>query len=257
MTDTAHSRIAEIVDLTRRAGDPEREFAILAEGNTSLRTADDRMLVKATGTSMSEAGPESFVEVDLPSYWAAIDEGPEGDDEFVRELFSRATTWGRGRPSVESVLHAVCQRLDGVDAVVHTHPVPVNALLCSDRADLLIEGSLFPDQIVVMGRHPLMVPYIDPGLPLARAVSNALREHIDRHGERPRVIYLRNHGVFALAGSAEEALSITQMTVKCAEVLGAALSIGGPVFLSDAHASRIDTRPDELLRRTMLAGEIG
>lgn len=252
MTETAHARITEIVDLTRRAGDPRQEFAILAEGNTSLRTAPDRMLVKATGSSMSEADSESFVEVDLPTYWRAIDGGPDGDD-FVRKMFAEATTWGVGRPSVESVLHAVCQRLDGVEAVVHTHPVPVNALLCSDRAELLVEGALFPDQIVVMGRHPLLVPYVDPGLPLARTVSAALREHIERHGERPRVIYLRNHGVFALAGTTEEALSITQMTVKCAEVLNEALAIGTPLFLTEEHASRIDTRPDELLRRTMLA----
>ncbi|WP_053385611.1 class II aldolase/adducin family protein [Leucobacter japonicus] len=253
MTDTAPDRISEIVELTRRAGDPEREYAILAEGNTSLRTVPDRMLVKATGTSMSDADAGSFVEVDLPSYWDAIDGGAESDD-FVRELFARATTWGDGRPSVESVLHAVCQRLDGVEAVVHTHPAPVNALLCSDQAELLTAGALFPDQIVVMGRRPLLVPYVDPGLPLARAVSRALQDHLEQHGERPRVIYLRNHGVFALARTADEALSITQMTVKCAEVLSSALSIGGPVFLSDEHASRIDTRPDEILRRSMLAG---
>lgn len=253
MTETAHARIDEIVDLTRRAGAPDQGFAILAEGNTSLRTAPGRMLVKATGSSMGDAEAASFVEVDLPMYWDAIDDGPI-DDGHVQALFARATLWGEGRPSVESVLHAVCQRLDGVDAVVHTHPVPVNALLCSDRAELLTGGALFPDQIVVLGRHPLLIPYVDPGLPLARAVANALVAHIERHGERPRVIYLRNHGVFALAGSAEEALSITEMTVKCARVLNGALAVGEPVFLSEEHAARIDTRPDELLRRALLAG---
>ncbi|MBO1901069.1 class II aldolase/adducin family protein [Leucobacter weissii] len=253
MTETAHARIDEIVELTRRAGDPARAYAILAEGNTSLRTAPGRMLVKATGSSMHTAARHSFVEVDLERYWEAIDEGPD-DDDHVKALFEEARTWGHGKPSVESVLHAVCQRLDGVDAVVHTHPIAVNALLCSDRAELLTDGALFPDQIVVMGRHPLLVPYVDPGLPLARATARALDEHLDRHGERPRVIYLRNHGVFALAGTAEEALSITAMTVKSAEVLNGALAVGGPVFLSEEHAARIDTRPDERLRRALLAG---
>ncbi|GAB2548595.1 class II aldolase/adducin family protein [Leucobacter ruminantium] len=252
MSDTALSRIDEIVELTRRAGDPARSYAILGEGNTSLRTDEHRMLVKATGSSMSAATTGTFVEVDLPMYWDAIDGEADGDDA-VRELFDRAKTWGEGRPSVESVLHAVCQRLDGVDAVVHTHPIPLLALLCSDRAEMLVEGSLFPDQIVVMGRHPLLVPYIDPGLPLARAVSSALEEHIGLHGERPRVIYLRNHGLFALAGSAEEALAITDMAVKCAEVLAGALAIGAPTTLSEEHAARIDTRPDEILRRSMLS----
>lgn len=253
MSETAHARINEIVDLTRRVGAPERAFAILAEGNTSLRTAPDRMLVKATGASMSAAVEASFVEVDLQAYWDTIDGGPS-DDQHVRVLFERATVWGAGRPSVESLLHAVCQRLDGVDAVVHTHPVPVNTILCSDRAEALLEGSLFPDQIVVMGRYPLLIPYVDPGLPLARVVSDALRKHIEIHGERPRVIYLRNHGMFALAETAEEAVSITEMAVKCAQVLSGALAIGAPVYLSEEHANRIDTRPDELLRRSMLAG---
>lgn len=252
MTETAAARIAEIVELTRAAGKPEHRFAILAEGNTSLRTAPDRMLVKATGCSMRHASADTFVEVGLPAYWDAIDSGDEGDDS-VRELFERAKTWGSGQPSVESVLHAVCQRLDGVEAVLHTHPPAVNALLCSDRAEMLVGGSLFPDQIVVMGRYPLLIPYVDPGLPLARAVSDALEKHIASHGERPRVIYLRNHGVFALAGTADEAFAITEMTVKCAEVLGTALAFGEPVFLSEDHASRIDTRPDELARRQMLA----
>lgn len=253
MTETAAARIDEIVGLTRTAGSPERHLAILAEGNTSLRTAPDRMLVKATGSSMRDASRDTFVEVDLPMYWNAIDADAEGDDAYVRELFERAKTWGAGRPSVESILHAVCQRLEGVEAVLHTHPAAVNGLLCSDRTELLTRGSLFPDQIVVMGRHPLLIPYIDPGLPLARAVSVALDRHIAQHGERPRVIYLQNHGIFALAGTAEETLSITEMTVKCAQVLGSALAFGEPVFLSDEHASRIDTRPDEIERRRLLA----
>lgn len=252
MADYTPARLTEIIELTRRAGDPAPQYAILAEGNTSLRTAADRMLVKATGSSMMTADADTFVEVELQEYWDAIDAGPE-DDETVQALFARAKSWGAGRPSVESVLHAVCQRLEGVDAVVHTHPIPLLALLSSSRAELLTRGSLFPDQIVVMGRHPLLVPYIDPGLPLARVVSRSLDEHLDRYGERPRVIYLQNHGLFALAASGEEALAITQMAVKSAEVLQAALSVGEPVFLSEAHATRIDTRPDEILRRSMLA----
>ena len=58
--------------------------------------------------------------------------------------------------------------------VGHTHPVPVLALLCSPHAEALATHLLFPDQIVVLGRRPLFVPYVDPGLALARRVRDDL-----------------------------------------------------------------------------------
>jgi rhamnose utilization protein RhaD (predicted bifunctional aldolase and dehydrogenase) len=243
----------EIVSLSRLVGQPDRDLVILAEGNTSLRTAPNRMLVKATGCFLGTAREESFVEVDLTEFQRLI-ACDTGGDEAVAEMFARAHRWGTGRPSVESLLHAVCMEIDTVDAVVHTHPTPVNALLCSDQAALLTDGNLYPDQIVVLGRNNLLVPYVDPGLELARHVRRGLAEHRDTYGEFPKVIYLQNHGIFALGSSPEEAVQITDMAVKVARILMGALAIGRPVFLEEKHVDRIDTRPDEVLRRQMLAG---
>lgn len=252
MTKNAEpSRLGEIVALSRHVGEPERDLVILAEGNTSLRTSPRHMLVKASGNNMAKAGTADFVEVDLPRFWELIDSESEGD-AAVDALFRDSITWGTGRPSVESLLHAVCLRHDAIDAVVHTHPIVVNTLLCSDKAESLTGGALFPDQIVVLGRHALLVPYVDPGLPLARHVDRALTDYVERHGERPRVIYLQNHGVFALGSSPEDALAITAMVVKCARILVGAHSVGVPTYLSEDHGRRIDTRPDEILRRQML-----
>lgn len=250
---TAPERLQEIVALSRLVGQSDQELVILAEGNTSLRTGVDRMLVKVTGCSLRTARADSFVEVDLTEFQQLI-AGQADDDEAVAQMFARAHRWGTGRPSVESLLHAVCLEIDAVDAVVHTHPTPINALLCSDQAGLLIDGSLFPDQVVVLGRNNLLVPYVDPGVALARHVKTALGEHRDTYGDHPKVIYLRNHGMFALGCSPDEAVQITDMAVKTARVLLGALAAGRPVFLDDRHADRIHTRPDELLRRSMLAG---
>lgn len=247
-------RLEQIVALSRQIAEPHRELVILAEGNTSMRTGADRMVVKATGSTMVDATDADFVEVDLSAFWALLDSDEQGDAS-VDALFGRAVLAGSGRPSVESLLHAVCQRLPGVDTVVHTHPVPVNGILCSDRADALVQGALFPDQIVVLGRHPLLVPYVDPGLPLAREVARRVRDHTDRHGRAPRVVYLRNHGMFALGSSPEDALAITDMAVKVSRVLGVALSIGTPTYLDPHDAERIDSRPDERLRRQLLNAE--
>jgi ribulose-5-phosphate 4-epimerase/fuculose-1-phosphate aldolase len=67
------------------------------------------------------------------------------------------------------------------------------------------------------------------------------------------VIYLRNHCLFALGRDPGDALAITMMAVKCARVLQDALAVGHPTYLDDALAARIDTRPDEQLRRAKWA----
>ena len=159
------------------------------------------------------------------------------------------------------MLHAVCLELGGADAVGHTHPVPVVALLCSRHAEALATEMLFPDQIVVLGRRPLFVPYVDPGLALARRVRDDLEAHVARHGEPPKVIYLGNHGLFALGSTPEHVLQITAMAVKASRVLAGALAVGGARALAEAEADRIDARPDEHYRRAALArarrGETG
>ena len=245
------TQLETIVELSRALGEPSRELVILAEGNTSLRTRPDAMLVKATGASMAGATNDDFVEVDLTRFDALIAD-PEAGDDDVQDVFARATTWGTGRPSVESLLHAVCQRLPGVTVAGHTHPIAVNGLLCSGRAELLVRGALFPDQIVVLGTNPLLLDYDDPGLTLARIADRRLREHLGRTGRPPKVIYLANHGMFAVGASAQEVLQITSMAVKVASILLATHAVGGPVYLSPEQVERIDTRPDEELRRRLL-----
>ena len=240
-----------IVELSRTLGEPARQLIVLAEGNTAVRTGPDTMLVKATGASMATAGPTDFVEVALPVLEALIADPSAGDEE-VRAVFARATTWGTGRPSVESLLHAVCLRQPGVTVAGHTHPVAVNGLLCSGRAGQLVQGALFPDQIVVLGTNPLLLDYDDPGLTLARVAARRLHEQVERTGRSPKVIYLTNHGMFALGASAAEVVQITTMAVKVASVLLATQAAGGPVYLSPAQVERIDTRPDEELRRRLL-----
>jgi rhamnose utilization protein RhaD (predicted bifunctional aldolase and dehydrogenase) len=251
--------VDDLVALSRTLGEPARQLAILAEGNTSVRLDGDgpagRMLVKASGAWLARLGPHDLVELRLGPLIALLDDDRAGDED-VTGAFAEATVARGGpapRPSVEALLHAVCLAETPARVVAHTHPVAVNGLLCSESADLLGAGALFPDQIVVLGRHVLVVPYVDPGLPLARQVRGMLRDFRARHGTAPRVLYLRNHGIFALGGGSDEALQITEMAVKAALVLQAAAAAGGAVLLTDEQADRIDSRPDEHHRRRVLA----
>ncbi len=245
------SELRTLVELSRTLGEPGRDLVILAEGNTSIRTGPDRMLVKASGSALGTAADEDFVEVDIRSMLDLVNDETAGEDD-VRRVFGEAGRGGR-RPSVEAMLHAICLSAGGATVVGHTHPVPVNILLCSPHAERLSSDALFPEQVVILGRNPVFVPYMDPGLALARAVQQEMLGRIELGGTPPKVVYLGNHGIFALGESAAEVLQITAMAVKVSRILGGAIAAGGVRTLSGDDVARIDARPDEIYRRQVLA----
>ncbi|MCP2164519.1 class II aldolase/adducin family protein [Goodfellowiella coeruleoviolacea] len=245
---------ADLLSLTRTLGDPDRDLVILAEGNTSVRTQDGRMLVKASGSMMGSAEEGDFVEVDTAALLSVLD-GPELDEHRLGEALMGARVNGGPRPSIEAMLHALCIEEAGASVVGHTHPVAANALLCSDQASVLVDGALFPDQVVVLGAQSVLVPYADPGRPLALATREALRRHLETHGVAPKVVWLANHGLFALGESAREVLQVTEMAVKLARIATGVLSVGRPTFLPQRSVDVLDKRPDEVLRRQKLAGK--
>ncbi|KQR95738.1 MAG: class II aldolase/adducin family protein [Microbacterium ginsengisoli] len=243
----------QLADLSRRLGDPAFDAAMLGEGNTSVRDGD-AMHVKASGAVLGQAQAADFVRVDLARASSLISD-PDAADAEVDALFSDIARVEGRRPSVEALLHVVVYEETDAAVVAHSHPTSVNALLCSRHAELLVDGALFPDQIVVLGAHPLLVPYIDPGIRLARVVREMLRAHISEHGAPPRVIYLRNHGMFALGAHGAQVLGMTAMAQKCARAIIGAQAVGGVNFMTPEDVARIDTRPDEKYRRALLAQE--
>jgi rhamnose utilization protein RhaD (predicted bifunctional aldolase and dehydrogenase) len=252
MPATVDTSTEQLAELARQLGRADRDWAILAEGNVASLNGGSTVTVKASGASMSRATVEDMTQVELSELLALIDDPEAGDADVARVFDAAAARAGGRRPSVESLLHAVCLDRPGITVVGHTHPVAVNALLCSRHASLLTSGALFPDQIVVLGTNPMLIPYVDPGLRLAQEVRRRLHD-VEL---TPRVIYLRNHGMFALGASAAEVQQITAMADKVARVILGALAAGGPVFMEAAEVERIDTRPDELLRRAALGARM-
>ncbi len=245
--------LQQLIEMTRRLGEPWREYVILGEGNTSARADDETYWVKASGSRMENIGPADFVRVRFAPVLAMLDAGDLSDDEIARRFAeAKADPATPAHPSVEALLHALALGLPGVTFVGHTHPVAVNALMCSVRAEEAIAGRLFPDEIVVCGPEPAFVPYTDPGIPLARAVWRALQRHMERHGHPPKTVYIQNHGLIALGANPREVENITAMAVKTARILLGTYALGGPRFLSAADVARIATRPDEGPRRAKL-----
>ena len=126
--------------------------------------------------------------------------------------------------------------------------------MCSARGWEAVKsgGRMFPDEIVVCGVAPCCVPYVDPGIPLARALRDAVLAYQKTYGARPKTIYMKNHGFIALAKTAQEVENIHMMADKAARIMLGAFACGGPTFLSPDNVDRISPRPDEHYRQRAL-----
>lgn len=248
--------LSQLVTLSNHLGDPSLDYVILGEGNTSARAAAETFWVKASGHEMRTITSDGFVQVAFERVLALLDRTNLSDLE-VKDGLSAAKIDPSvsAHPSVETLFHALCLGLEGVNFVGHTHPVAVNSLTCSAAFETAFRGRLFPDEIVVCGPAPLLVPYTDPGVPLARRVKRLLSEYTDGYGAPPRVVILQNHGMIALGRSAAQVENITAMMVKTARVLLGTFATGGPRFMPPAEVERIHGRPDEHYRRKQLGIE--
>ncbi len=256
-----NERLEELIDLSTRLGDPAHDYVILGEGNTSALNPDGTFWVKASGYQLPTIGSTGFVRVSLERALAILKDEELSDSEIKARLLDVRVDPDTGRwpapnsetrPSTETVFHALCLSLDDVNFVGHTHPASVNALACSELFEEAFSGRLFPDEIVVCGPAPVLVPYIDPGIPLAREIRRRINAYIETYAERPRVILMQNHGLVALGRTFEQVENITAMMVKTSRVLLGAYAAGGPRFLSSTNVDRIHTRPDEAYRRNLL-----
>jgi rhamnose utilization protein RhaD (predicted bifunctional aldolase and dehydrogenase) len=243
-----------LVALSNRLGDPAHDYAILGEGNTSARADHETFWVKASGAELRSAGPAHFVRVRFAPVLEMLEAG-ELTDAAVKRGLGRAKVdadTDAPHPSVETLLHAVCLQLQGVSFVAHTHPTAVNSVVCSSAFAEALRARLFPDQIVVCGPASVVVPYVDPGAPLAREVRRRVQDFVREHGEVPRTVYLQNHGLVALGASPTQVEGITAMADKTARILIGAYALGGPRPMEAAAIARIHSRPDEHHRQRVL-----
>ena len=104
---------------------------------------------------------------------------------------------------METLLHALCLNLPGINLVGHTHPIAINIADLLGRVQQASLAGFFPDEIVLCGPAPVMVPYTDPGVPLANEMWARVQRYIDECNEQPKIILIQNHGLIALgqAGS--------------------------------------------------------
>jgi rhamnose utilization protein RhaD (predicted bifunctional aldolase and dehydrogenase) len=256
MSDLEQKR-RTLLALSHELGEESRELSILGEGNTSARLSKERFLVKASGCNLGTLREEDTVECLSEPLLELLGQGHATDEDVDLALVHCKVDPKARRPSVEALFHAYFLSLPGVEFVGHTHPIAINSLLCSTRANDFAERRTFPDEIVCCGPASVLVPYTDPGLWLGQEIRRKTEAYIERYGALPKVVLLQSHGVITFGPTPEAVKAAMYMAVKAARIFAGAAALGGPVFLSQEVIDRIGGRKDEHYRQAALTSTRG
>ena len=247
--------LSDLITMTRALGEPALDYVIIGEGNTSMRMDDASFYVKASGHQMHHISESGFVAVRLAPMLAMLDDPPRTLNEQKRitasAILAQDASGAGLSPSIEVSFHAMLLHDCDVRFIGHTHPTAVNQIMCSEYAADFALKRRFPDEVVLCGPRSALVPYADPGLPLAIVMRERVLAYMDEEGEAPKLILLENHGMIALGDSPAEILNITAMAVKAARIFLGALLTGKTTYLPEAEVWRLYRRPDEIYRRNL------
>jgi|TARA_B110000305_G_scaffold130093_1_gene145443 rhamnose utilization protein RhaD (predicted bifunctional aldolase and dehydrogenase) len=185
-----------IVELSHQFGTPE--YVKGGGGNTSYKD-DSTLWVKPSGTTLAGLKEDTFVTLNRAKvnelYDVETPAEPHAREELVKNFMAKAVLNDAGRPSVEAPLHNILE----TKFVVHTHALLVNGMTCSKDGEA-ISKRLFPDA--------LWVEYIDAGYTLCMELHGRINQYKKEHGRIPKIIMLKNHGIFVSGDTAEEIRSL-------------------------------------------------
>lgn len=203
--NNANIEIKELVKISNEIG-KFKDLVQAGGGNTSIKTNDGKMLIKASGFSFSEMTPEKgFVTLDLNKIEKFFEKNhsnltsEEKETEYNKILAESTIEKSETRPSMEAGMHAFLGKV-----VIHTHPAMVNILTCikggKERA-----GKLFSE-----ANPPILwIDYVNPGYNLAAEVGKKVGEYQKTNGKTPTIIFLKNHGLIISGNDAEECMKKT------------------------------------------------
>ena len=187
-----------------------------AGGGNSSATSDGVLWIKPSGVSMATLAPGDMVPLRVDVLKEALEQPaliPAHGDPVQHLAHLASLDDGARRPSVEILFHALIED----PLVLHTHPLLINAITCNaDGAELT--QTLFGDEV-------LWVPYVDPGMPLAREIADRRREFEERTGQpAPKVTFLMNHGMIVSGDSPQ---AIREASYRVLDRIQRALDIAG------------------------------
>ncbi len=249
---STHQLICDALELSHQLGREDRGFALLGEGNTSVRLDDNCFAVKASGSNLATLDESGLSRCRYDALLPLFEGPPLGDEATDEAMLAARADSNQKKPSTEALFHAYLLGLPGIHFVGHTHPVALGGVVCGPRAQEFARSRLFPDQIVCCGPEDVLVPYCDPGVPLARAIRARVEEFLLRHERAPRTVLLENHGLIALGSTPAGVLAATLMAEKAARIFLGACNTGEPRFLSPDQVAYIAGWSAEHYRQRVL-----
>ena len=209
-TALTHPLTAQLVELSHAFGsDPE--YVRAGGGNASVKL-DGVLYIKPSGTPLATMEADDLVPLRLDVLLDALDSDEPVAGDPVRAAAERAQVGNpTRRPSVEILFHALVPE----PLVLHLHPLTTNALTCNERGESLAAE--------LLGDDAVWVPYIDPGVPLARGIRDARAAFTERTGRpAPPVTLLGNHGLIVSGDTADE---VAERTRRVTSVIAGAVSL--------------------------------
>jgi rhamnose utilization protein RhaD (predicted bifunctional aldolase and dehydrogenase) len=208
------SELASELLATARYGAASVLLAQASGGNNSVKSqARDVLWVKASGKRLADvSASEGTVALRCSAlkqiardqqlcYVSTPRARREKHEEMVRLTEQVVLTPSKGRPSLETLFHALLGNV-----VLHLHPVYINAFACLENGHELL-SEIAPDKF-----H--WVAYAAPGWELAREICRSLEGTASL--EPCRSFVLANHGFIASAENAQQVIGATEAFLSAA-----------------------------------------
>jgi rhamnose utilization protein RhaD (predicted bifunctional aldolase and dehydrogenase)/NAD(P)-dependent dehydrogenase (short-subunit alcohol dehydrogenase family) len=186
----------------------EKSLVLHGGGNTSVKSHRRDLLgedvpavyVKASGHDLASISPEGFTALDLGAVRRLRALHALGEDVMALELLARRFNAQSAPPTIEALLHAFIP----AKFIDHTHADAILSLTNQPDGGSLIREAL--------GRNVIVLEYIRPGFPLARAAAEAFDGAPASEG-----MVLSKHGLVTWGESARESYERTIDLVTRAE----------------------------------------
>lgn len=172
---STHNNLNQLKEMSRYCGE-RFDLVQAGGGNSSVKTENNWMFIKASGINMSTINEVSgYVSIDNSKLSNDIDAGNVGEVLSYNII-------GHKRGSIETFMHSILNKF-----TIHLHPIQVNRILISKCAKKIV-NDLFPTALVV--------DYFTPGI----KVCNEIR----RLYTKQNIIFLVNHGLIITSDNYEE-----------------------------------------------------
>lgn len=203
--------IEKFVELSRYIGE-RFDLVQAGGGNTSVKSENNEMVIKASGYTLSEVNSsEGYAIVnntevlDILKNDKVLSCSVKREKDDIANVCMQKTILSGERPSIETFLHSMLYKY-----TAHVHSVSVNALSsCID----------WQEQLKLVDKDAMFVEYKTPGIELALEMKEKMNGYFSDYNIKPKVTFLQNHGVIISSDNIDELYELLELITTEAELV--------------------------------------